>query len=350
MSQPALDAHAGTLRPRLGFAGVGWIGKHRLAALADSGVVEICAIADTSTELMDQCAAMAPQAVRSRSLAELLDLPLDGVVIATPSALHAEQAISALERGIAVFCQKPLGRTAAETAAVVAAARAADCLLGVDFAYRETEAMKRIRELIGAGELGDIYAVNLVFHNAYGPDKPWYSDKALAGGGCMMDLGIHLVDLLLWALDANHTGDANGTRVLASRLYAGSRRLPDCDASGAVEDYAAALLELPGGAVAQLTCSWRLMAGQDAVIEASFYGSRGGAAMRNQGGSFYDFCAEVYRGTTRQPLYEPPDAWGGRAAVSWARALSAGAGFDARAADFVRVAAVIDALYERAND
>ena len=49
--------------------------------------------------------------------------------------------------------------------------------------------------------LGRTYAVDLVFHNAYGPDKAWFYDPALSGGGCVMDLGVHLVDLALWALD-----------------------------------------------------------------------------------------------------------------------------------------------------
>jgi predicted dehydrogenase len=52
-----------------------------------------------------------------------------------------------------------------------------------------------------SGELGRVFAVDLVFHNAYGPDKPWFYDPELAGGGCVMDLGVHLVDLALWSLD-----------------------------------------------------------------------------------------------------------------------------------------------------
>ena len=143
---------------------------------------------------------LAPRRKLVGTLDDLVDLEVDGVVIATPSAMHAEQSIRALERGAAVFCQKPLGRTAAEVRAVVDAARAADRLLGVDLSYRFTEGMRRVRDLVRSGELGRVYAVDLVFHNAYGPDKPWFYDPALSGGGCVMDLGVHLVDLA--ALDA----------------------------------------------------------------------------------------------------------------------------------------------------
>jgi predicted dehydrogenase len=261
------------------------------------------------------------------------------LVIATPSALHAEQSIRALGQGAAVFCQKPLGRTAAEAQAVVDAARTADRLLGVDFSYRYTEGMRRIREIVRSGELGRVHAVDLVFHNAYGPDKPWFYDPALSGGGCVMDLGVHLADLALWALDFP---DVAG---VSARLFAGGEPLggrPD-----RVEDYAVATLDLGTGAVVQLACSWRLQAGRDAIISAAFYGTEGGAALHNVNGSFYDFTAERYRGTATETLSTPPDAWGGRAAAEWATRLAAGMRFDAGADRLVTVAQVIDRIYGR---
>jgi predicted dehydrogenase len=99
-------------RPRVGFLGIGWIGQNRLEALARSGLVEIAAVSDPVAENARAAQAFAPCAI-AESYSQLLDMDLDGVVIATPSALHAEQASAALERGLAVFCQKPLGRTAA---------------------------------------------------------------------------------------------------------------------------------------------------------------------------------------------------------------------------------------------
>lgn len=127
-------------RPRLGFAGVGWIGRNRLQAVQESEVADVFAIADPIEQQRYVARQIAPAAIAVASVHELLELPLDGVVIATPSALHAEQAMSALDRGLAVFCQKPLGRSAAEARAVVDAARAANRLLGVDFSYRFTAA------------------------------------------------------------------------------------------------------------------------------------------------------------------------------------------------------------------
>jgi predicted dehydrogenase len=324
-------------RPRVGFLGVGWIGRHRMEAMLATGAVEVAAIADRSDEMAVEALKVASGATRVDGLEGLLAHGLDGIVIATPSALHAEQSIRALEAGAAVFCQKPLGRTAAEASAVVDAARRADRLLAVDLSYRFTEGMRSIRALLGRGELGRIFACDLVFHNAYGPDKGWFYDPELSGGGCVMDLGVHLVDLALWALDFPEVTGAS------AQLLSKGEPLRE----GVVEDYAVAQLDLAGGGSVRLACSWNLPAGQEAVISAAFYGTGGGAALRNAGGSFYDFTAEHYRGTVTETLVSPPDAWGGRAAADWATRLAAGERFDPEAGRLVDVARALDSIYGR---
>ncbi|HEV2079537.1 MAG TPA: Gfo/Idh/MocA family oxidoreductase [Allosphingosinicella sp.] len=326
-------------RPRIGFLGTGWIGRHRMEAIVNTGAVEVAAIADPSPEMAAEAHKLAPHAQLVSTLDELLDAGLDGVVIATPSALHAEQSIQALKRGAAVFCQKPLGRTAAEVQAVVDAARSADRLLAVDLSYRFTEGMKRIRQLLASGALGQIYGVDLVFHNAYGPDKAWFYDPALSGGGCVMDLGVHLVDLALWSLDFPEVTS------ISSKLLAGGK--PLAGRGDTVEDYAVATLELETGAIVRLACSWKLHAGCEAEISAAFYGTQGGAALRNVGGSFYDFTAERFSGTQSETFVSPPDEWGGRAAADWARRLAAGEKYDPSAERLVEVAAVLDRIYGR---
>lgn len=326
-------------RPRIGFLGVGWIGRHRMQAIVNTGSIEVAAIADPSSDMALEAGKLAPDAKLVSTLDDILDCAVDGVVIATPSAMHAEQSIKALERGVAVFCQKPLGRHVAEVQAVVDAARHADRLLCVDLSYRFTEGMRRIRDIVRSGELGHIYGVDLVFHNAYGPDKPWFYDPALSGGGCVMDLGVHLVDLALWTLGNPGVGPVSG------KLFTGGTPLKD--SSTQVEDYAVATVELDTGAVAQLACSWKLQAGCEAVISATFYGTQGGVSLRNVNGSFYDFTAERYWGTSRETLTSPPDEWGGRAAADWAMRLAAGERFDPAAQDLVTVAHVLDRIYGR---
>jgi predicted dehydrogenase len=309
-----------------------------MKAIAGTGSIEIVAIAEPSAEMRARALELAPDARPVATFEELLSMDLDGVVIATPTALHAEQAIRALEQGLAVFCQKPLGRTEAEVRAVIDAACAADRLLAVDLSYRFTAGMRLIRNLIQRGELGHVYAVDLVFHNAYGPDKAWFYQRTLSGGGCVTDLGVHLVDLALWALAFPEVS------AVSAALFAGGVRLAAKDER--VEDYATATLELGDGSIVRLACSWRLNAGCDAVIAADFHGTAGGAALRNVNGSFYDFVAERYRGTQQEVIATPPDAWGGRAATDWAVRLAAGERFDSAAERFATVARVLDQIYQ----
>lgn len=298
------------------------------------------AIADVCKENAREAGKLAPDAKVVESLDELLELDLDAVVIATPSAGHCYQSLRALDRGLCVFCQKPMGRNAEEAQLVVGAAKSANRLLGVDFSYRFTDAARKMHHLVSSGELGQVYAADLVFHNAYGPDKEWFYDPELSGGGCLMDLGSHLVDLALWFFGYPEV------RSVSSSIFAGGERLKV--GSGKVEDYAVVSLVLEEGHAVRLACSWNVSAGRDAVIESSFYGTRGGVSFKNVQGSFYDFTAERFRGSAAETIAVPPDDWGGRCAVAWARQLRlGGGGFDPQAEQLVRVAEVLDAAYGR---
>jgi predicted dehydrogenase len=325
--------------PRLGFLGAGWIGRNRLEALAGSGAGAVVAIADPLPERAAAAAAAAEDAVLCASLESLLEHELDGIVIATPSALHAEQCVQALERGLAVFCQKPLGRTAAETQRVIDAAQRADRLLSVDLSYRHATALQAVRQAVLDGRIGTCHAADMVFHNAWGPDSAWARDATLSGGGCVIDLGIHLVDLALWTLDFPRV------RHVSCHRYERGRKLEPADT--ACEDYAVATIELDGGAVVRIACSWEFNAGRDAIIGAAFHGTDGSAVMHNVNGSFYDFAASFCERATAHPLATPPDDWGGRALIEWSRRVGASARFDPAVERVVDVAAVLDRMLGR---
>src|SRR5947208_3301038 len=182
-----------------------------MEAMLATGEAKAVAICDLDLEMARQARELAPDATLVDSFDDLLALKSDGVVIATPSALHADQCIRAFDSGAAVFCQKPLGRNAREVEAVLAAAARADRLLGVDLSYRHTAAMQAIRDRVRVGELGDLFAADLTFHNAYGPQSGWFWDPKLSGGGCLIDLGVHLVDLALWMFDSPEVLDAHAS-------------------------------------------------------------------------------------------------------------------------------------------
>ena len=322
-----VKCEAAPLKPRLGFVGLGWIGRNRLESIAQAGVAEVAAVHDVATSAGMEAQRLAPDAVLFSSFEELLKHDLDGVVIATPNRFHAEQSIAALEHGIAVFCQKPLARNAFETRRVVEAARRADCLLGVDLSYGATTGMQKVNRLVASGELGKIFAIDAKFHNGYGPDKAWFYDYSMSGGGCVLDLGSHLLDLALRPLGFPRIAHVQ------SSLFGTEE----------VESYGAAMIETVEGTVINLSCCWKMHVGREADIEIAFYGTEGGARFRNVDGSFYEFVAERFRGTRTEVLSEPQDGWGGLATLEWIKRIDEG--FDPAAEHYVQLAEVIDSVY-----
>ncbi|HEX8331161.1 MAG TPA: Gfo/Idh/MocA family oxidoreductase [Segetibacter sp.] len=326
------------VKPKLAFVGLGWIGRNRLQAAVDSGFADIIMLTDPSEACITEGLAIAQGSIAVSSYKDVLEHPeINGVVIATPSGMHKEQAIQAFKKDKAVFCQKPLSRTSADVSKVIETARKANRLLGVDFCYRYIAAFQMITHHIRSGELGKIFAVDLKFHNAYGPDKPWFYDINSSGGGCVLDLGIHMIDLMFYALDFPEV------KKLRSRLYSKGVRAKETE----VEDYANVLMDLGNDATATLSCSWNLQAGAEAVIEATFYGTNGAVALKNINGSFYDFQAVRYWGTKTEIIAHPPDAWGGRALIRWIRNLGADTGFNKEAECYLPSAEVIDKIYGR---
>jgi predicted dehydrogenase len=327
-------------RPRLGFFGAGWLARERMRAIAQDGAAQVVAIGDGDAQKREVARASEPSAVLCESLGALLQLPVDGLVLAAPDQVHDADAQAALARGIAVFSLWPLARDAVGIRCVIDAAQRADRLLGVDLPYRRTRAMQAVRQCVAAGEIGEVFAVDLVFHRALGPDRAWLHGPQRPGGGCVSDLGAQMIDLALWVLDFAQA------RSVTSCLHAGGRRLvlPTEHA----EDHALAQFELPGGCVVRLACSWNRPSGCDATIEARFHGTRGeSVSFRNLRGSLHDFVAERLEGTRTLRLAAPPDAWEGRAAVHWVHKLAAGGRFDAQVQHLVQVAEVVDAIYGR---
>ena len=322
---------------RLGFVGLGWIGRKRLDAIAAQPQIEVAALSDAAVERAQSAARGFPNAFATTDLDELLQRELDGVVIATPNAFHAEQAIACLERGVPVFCQKPLAINAVQTAEIVAAAAAANCLLGVDFCYRHVQGMHDLRRRLLAGELGSLVSIDLEFHNAYSPDKTWCRDKRLAGGGCMLDLGVHLLDLALWLQNSPQL------QLETAHLFERGSRIRGCEDS--IEDIALAEFQQADGATTRLACSWNAHIGQGASISMRLLGTAGGAHWRNIDGSFYDFALDVTRGDTKERIGTAPDDWGARALLSWVRKLQREAKFDPAASLVTCGAQLIDEVY-----
>lgn len=330
-------------RLRLGFVGLGWIGAMRLEAVAGTGRAEIAALCDAMSGRLESTMREHPKASCFASYDELLeragDLGLSGLVIATPNALHAPQTLAALDAGLAVFCQKPLAVHAREARAMVAAARAADRLLGVDYSYRFTQGAQRLRRRLERGELGRVFSLDTVFHNADGPDKPWCFDRRLSGGGALIDLGVHLIDLAFWLLGDPAVRDVRGT------VFRGGVPLRETD----VDDAASVRIELEDGAVLTLAVSWNAHAGAGCIIKVTLLGSQGGAEFRNIDGSFYDFELARLAGRSTEIETRESRDWLGKAIVDWVDRLAAANRYDPEIERSIRVSEVVDAVYGRAG-
>lgn len=152
-----------------------------------------------------------------------------------------------------------------------------------------------------------------------------------------MDLGSHLVDLVMWLLNFP------ATEILSTTILSQGRTV--FNHWEEVEDYVSADLRTSNGVSVKLGCSWKLPIGKGAEISLKLYGTEGGASFYNVNGSFYDFRSELYRGTSKTVLTTPPDDWGGRAIGDWAVKLSESLEYSYQAEEFIKTAAVLEDIY-----
>jgi predicted dehydrogenase len=185
---------------------------------------------------------------------------VDAVTICTPNAFHAEMTIAAAQAGKHVLVEKPIACSLADADAMLAAAGDAGVVLMPAQNLRFNAPFVAARDAIARGDIGAITGVRAAFGHggpaAWAPDATWFFDAELAGGGALIDLGIHLADLVRAV-----TGD--DVVEVAGMLYG----------DGAVEDTGVAVLRFAGGAVGSMQSSWISKAGLD--IQLSIFGTEG---------------------------------------------------------------------------
>ena len=135
---------------------------------------------------------------------ELLEVDeADVIYVASPNVLHKEQTIRAAQAGKHVFCQKPMGINAVECREMIKVCRQNKVKLGVGFCYRFGGAQQKAKELVKKGAIGDVSLINISFNlGGYNPKTAgWRCDPKLSGGGPLMDVAPHLIDLASFLLD-----------------------------------------------------------------------------------------------------------------------------------------------------
>ena len=253
---------------QVGMIGMGGIARNRhVAALrAHAGQVAIRAICDADPDAVERGRADVPEAdAYTDSRALLADPAIDAVLLALPNHLHLEGCRHAAAAGKHILLEKPIARTPAEADQVIAAARQAGVMLMIAHSDRYSPVFRETRRLLDEGTLGEVIALHVDHYSNYvNPPGGWRRSRELIGGGCVMDTGIHQLDLLSWYL---------GT---PAEVFAYAATDP---ARLESEVVCTAVFKFAGGAIAEFFCNWGAFRSPPARIRnnegLSLFGTRG---------------------------------------------------------------------------
>ncbi len=238
---------------RIGVLGCGAIARAaHLQSLAHTAGATVVAIADADPANLATAQPLAPSARAVRDWTEVLAMAdVDAVIVALPPTLHADSAAGALERGKHVYVEKPLATSVRDAERVVAAWRRSGLTAMMGFNYRYNPVVGQARARIAAGAVGTPIAARTVFSTARRAIPQWKRQRE-TGGGVLLDLAVHHIDLVRFLLGAE-----------VSRVTA------DVRSTASEQDTAFLQLGLTNGVVAQVMCS--LSAVEEDRIE--IYGS-----------------------------------------------------------------------------
>jgi predicted dehydrogenase len=245
-------------RVGVGLIGAGSIAGYHLDGLTAAGGASLRIVAARRLAGAEAAAARHGAAATDDWRAVLDRRDVDAVIIATPDATHAEIACAAAEAGKAVMVQKPMAPTSRDCRAIIAAARRNGTILQVSFMHRYFEEVVRAREMLAEGATGEVLSVRM--RNATpGPDwNDWFYRSDQAGGGVVLQLGVHGVDLLRHLFgDIARVSATTALRRARRRLRDGRVIRPDN------EDHAFAAYGFVSGALASHEMCFSEIAGTD---------------------------------------------------------------------------------------
>jgi predicted dehydrogenase len=281
---------------RVGVVGVGWAGQQHLDAYARIPGVEIAAVAGLERDQRAELQAQYAIAHAVDGWEELLAIDgLDAVSIAVPTFLHAPIATAALGHGLHVLSEKPIARTLEEADAMVQAARDAGRVLDVVFNHRRRGDIQALKEIVDAGRLGRPYYTKAWWMRRSGIPTlgSWFTRAELAGGGPLMDIGVHVLDYALFLLgNPTVTSVSASTYDLLGRAGFGSSaewEKSGADGSGTfdVEDLATVFVRLADGGTLLLEASWAAHRIEGDEFGVTLFGTGGGAHL-----SVFDYAPE----------------------------------------------------------
>jgi predicted dehydrogenase len=271
---------------RLGMIGAGQIAMLTAREFRRHPGCTVAAVADPNQERALELAALVRTDQTYTDIAPLLARDdLDAVYVAVPNAYHESVAISALEAGRHVLLDKPFALNAIAAENMIAAAERSGRTLMLGMNQRFERNVQRAKKLTAEGRLGEIYHIKAYWRRRAGIPRlgSWFTNRSVAGGGALLDIGVHVLDVALHLLDNFQPVSVSGTtftrfgnRGLGEGGWGRSER--EYDAFD-VDDFATALIRLEGGAVVSLEASWALHQATGNEHDVVLHGDQAGLAV-----------------------------------------------------------------------
>jgi predicted dehydrogenase len=266
--------------------GAGAIADDHCKNLQKCPDVHVAAVADLSQERRELVKKNYQMSRAYEKWEDLVNDPdLDAVVVALPNAFHAPVSLAALKAGKHVLLEKPFAMNVAEARQVVATAKKMKKVLMVGMNQRYNIEAQSLRAIIGRGELGEIYHAKSMWCRRSGSPRfgTWFVNKKLSGGGCMLDIGVHMLDLTLYLMDnwepvavSGHIYGKFGHRGLGEGGWGKSDR--NAKTKFDVDDFGTGYITFKNGATLGITISWAVHQETGNRMTAEFCGTEAGAS------------------------------------------------------------------------
>jgi predicted dehydrogenase len=273
-------------RVGVGVIGCG-IGKWHVEGYRGEPRADIVAIAGLDTPRCNEVAAEANVPNVYEDYHQLLSRPdIAAVSVAVPNFLHVPIGLDAIAAGKHVLMEKPLARNEAEAETLVNAAENAGLILGMAFNRRARSDMQVLKAFIDEGGLGHIYHAKAFWRRRAGiPGMgTWFTSKEQAGGGPLIDLGVHVLDMVLWAMDepdivavSGATYSEIGPKGIGN--WSGNGFMPSTAYGFEVEDLAVGMLRTSTGATIFVEASWAAHTSDTDEFGIYLLGDKGGAEL-----------------------------------------------------------------------
>jgi len=267
---------------RVGIIGTGNISEAHVDGYKQLKDVEIAAACDIDREKLTRYANTHGIPNTFTDYNEMLAMAdLDAVSVCTWNCAHAPVAIAALRAGKHVLCEKPLAMTVAEAQGMEREALKAGRVLSVGVVMRFERKADALRDLIRAGRLGDIFFAKTLNQRRAGSPVGWFTNKAYAGGGPMIDLGVHIIDICRYLMGNPKPVAVSGATFGGLGLRSNIKGIARYVTSGPsdvfdIEDLAVAMIRFENGSVLQVETSYSQHVGKEDYYNLSLYGTKGG--------------------------------------------------------------------------